>query len=123
MIHLDTNFVADALIPGTGPEAKLATWLRDGESFGMSAVAWGEFLCGPVNQVAVNIARTWVSDVAALTESDAQLAAQLFNATGRRSRTFADCMIAACASRSGSKLATSNQADFSPFVPHGLSLA
>ncbi len=123
VIHLDTNFVADALTPGTVPEAKLAAWLKAGESFGMSAVAWGEFLCGPVNQASVVVARMWVSAVDSLTEADARLAAKLFNATGRRSRTFADCMIAACAIRNGTKLATSNHADFLPFVPHGLSLA
>lgn len=123
VIHLDTNFVADALTPGTVPEAKLAAWLKAGETFGMSAVAWGEFLCGPVNGASVIVARTWVSAVDSLTEADARLAAKLFNATGRRSRTFADCMIAACAIRNGVKLATSNTADFLPFVPHGLGLA
>jgi predicted nucleic acid-binding protein len=54
---------------------------------------------------------------------DTNLAAQLFNHTGRRSRTLADCMIAAVAIRCGVQLATANTADFQPFVTHGLVLA
>ncbi len=53
-------------------------------------------------------------------EPDAVLAARLFNQTGRRSRSLADCMIAAVAIRCGAKLATINAADFLPFTAHGL---
>ena len=56
-------------------------------------------------------------------EPDAVLAARLFNRTGRRSRSLADCMIAAVAIRCGAKLATINAADFQPFTAHGLLLA
>ena len=54
--------------------------------------------------------------------ADALLAARLFNQSGRRSRTLADCMIAAIAIRSRASLATLNPADFKPLVPHGLLL-
>ena len=55
--------------------------------------------------------------------ADAALAANLFNHTGRRSRSLADCMIAAVAIRCGAKLATVNLNDFRPLVTHGLILA
>ena len=58
-----------------------------------------------------------------LLEVDAERAAHLFNETGRRSKSFADCCIAAAAVRAGAKLATSNEDDFKRMVPHGLQLA
>jgi predicted nucleic acid-binding protein len=51
------------------------------------------------------------------------MAANLFNQTGRRSRSLANCMIASVSIRCGAKLATVNLADFQPFVAHGLILA
>jgi len=51
------------------------------------------------------------------------MSALLFNKTGRRSRSLADCMIAAIAIRCGASLATINTADFQPFVQYGLALA
>ena len=55
--------------------------------------------------------------------TDAEKAARLFNLTGRRSKSYADCCIAAVAIRLGAPLATSNRDDFTPMVPHGLILA
>ena len=55
--------------------------------------------------------------------SDAHKAAELFNATGRRSRSLADCQIAAVALRCDARLATVNLLDFTPFQNHGLTLA
>jgi len=58
-----------------------------------------------------------------LERPDAETAADLFNRTGCRTKSFADCCIAATAIRVSAPLATSNQADFLPLASHGLVLA
>lgn len=122
MVHLDTNFLILALQAGTQEAGLLRGWLETGERIGVSAVAWAEFLCGPLQAEDVALARTLFPDVEPLSPMDAEKGAELFNATGRRSRTLADCLIAATAMRCGADLATGNEADFQPFVAHGLSL-
>ena len=123
MIHLDTNFLVDASVTGSPEDAKILGWLSAGEIRAMSAVAWGEFLCGPVSSPIESAARRTVSIIETLIQADAERAALLFNLTGRRSRSFQDCMIAAVALRCGASLGTSNASDFLPFLPHGLKLA
>jgi predicted nucleic acid-binding protein len=39
MIHLDTNLLIQALVPSSAAEAKLQTWLTDGEDLGISSIA------------------------------------------------------------------------------------
>ena len=80
-------------------------------------------MCGPLDATAEAIARQIFPTPEPFLPADAVLAARLFNQTGRRSRSLADCMIAAVAIRCGAKLATSNTADLQPFLPHGLILA
>jgi predicted nucleic acid-binding protein len=80
-------------------------------------------LCGPLDTHAETIARQIFPNPEPFLPADAVLAARLFNQTGRRSRSLADCMIAAAAIRCGAKLATGNTADFQPFLSHGLILA
>ena len=123
MIHLDTHFLIDALVPGSPQEAQLVAWLDAGETVGISALAWGEFLCGPISISAEVLARRLFPDAIGLERVDAEKASKLFNCTGRRTKTYADCCIAAVAIRTQSALATSNCSDFTPMVPHGLSLA
>ena len=53
----------------------------------------------------------------------AERAPDLFNLTGRRSRSLPDCLIAATAMRDGAPLATLNAEDFAPMVRLGLVLA
>jgi len=39
MVHLDTNFLIDALLPGSLQEAQLVAWLAAGEPLGISSLA------------------------------------------------------------------------------------
>lgn len=123
MVHLDTNFLIDALVPGSPQEAQLVGWLAAGEPIGMSSLAWGEFLCGPLSPSAETLARRLLTQAVSLERSDAEKASSLFNLTGRRAKSYADCCIAAVAIRAQAGLATSNRRDFAPMVPHGLLLA
>lgn len=123
MIHMDTNFLIKVLSPGTPEESKTRAWLTANEIVAMSAVAWAEFFSGPLSAADEKVARKLITHVEALSGADAEAAAQLFNKTGRRSRSLADCMIAAVAIRCGAKLATINTLDFQPFAQQGLILA
>jgi predicted nucleic acid-binding protein len=82
VIHLDTNFLIDALVPGSAQESQLIGWLDAEETLGISALAWGELLCGPLSATAETFVRKLLSDAEPLGRSDAEKAAQLFNHTG-----------------------------------------
>jgi len=88
----------------------------------MSAIAWAAFLCGPLPLELVQVAARIVPERASFDHLDAELAAHLFNDSGRPRGTFVDWMIAATAMRAGAHLATSNVADFRRFASAGLSL-
>jgi predicted nucleic acid-binding protein len=79
-------------------------------------VAWAEFLCGPLDQRECRLASETVSPPEPFTAEDAVFAAELFNRTGWRKHSQADCMIAAMAIRIGAKLATTNKSDFQRFL-------
>jgi len=123
VIHLDTNFLVGALVPGTPQDLSLREWLRSGEVVAISVVGWAEFLCGPVSERDLAFADQVVTERLPLLEEDAAIGAQLFNATGRRPRSLADCLIAATALRFAVPLATSNVSDFRRFEKMGLRLA
>ena len=123
MIHLDTNFLIQALVAGSSAETKLQKWLTSGEDLGISTIAWSEFLCGPLTPQDEALAQLLMAAPEPFLAADARAAATLFNATGRRSRTLADCQIAAVALRCGAHVATGNAPDFIPLQKHGLTLA
>ena len=123
MIHFDTNFLIQVTVAGSSAHERFRAWAAADERFTVSSIAWAEFLCGPLDATAESMARQIFPNPEPFLSEDAVLAANLFNQTGRRSRSLADCMIAAVAIRSGAKLATINAADFQPFIKHGLTLA
>ena len=123
MIHLDTSFLIRALVRGSPEDARLREWIRANEPLGMSAIAWAEFLCGPVDETALSLASAVVARRFQFTEEMATMAARLFNGSGRRRGTMIDCMIAATALAEEAAVATSNPGDFSRFEAFGLALA
>jgi len=123
MIHLDANFLIRGMVPETPQAVSLRAWLASGEAVGMSTVAWAEFLCGPVAEPILERAARIVAERVPLVEEDAGVAAKLFNASGRRRRSLADCLIAATALRFTVPLATTNVSDFRRFEKMGLRLA
>ena len=123
MTFLDTSFLIHAMVPGDEAGKRLRAWLADGETLGMSAVAWGEFLCGPIASTVLLDCRGLLDIITPLDETVGELAAELFNATGRRRSSFADCMIAATAIHHEGSLATTNRQDFVRFGEAGLLLA
>jgi len=122
-IHLDTSFLIRALVAGSREAQTLRDWLRAGRPVAMSTVAWSEFLCGPLASSDTDLARRVVRTHVALGIGEAERAARLFNDTGRRRGSLADCLVAAAAVMSGAELATSDRSDFERFTPLGLSLA
>ena len=111
-IHLDTSFLIRALQPNTTEDKELRELLAAGRPLATSAIAWAEFLCGPLADRQIQAAMRLTSERVPFTEKDAALAAELFNDSGRRRNSLTDCMIAATALRCNAHLATSNQADF-----------
>ena len=122
-VHLDTSFLIRALSHGTAEDAALRVWLRGRVAVDISAVAWTEFLCGPVEEQHLQLAPRIVGKRVGFSSEDAPLAAELYDSGGRRRGSLADCMIAATAIRCGAHLATSNPADFRRYLASGLALA
>ena len=123
LIHVDTSFLIRALVPGTAEDRALRSWIKAGTPLAISAVGWAELLCGPLEEAHLALVRRFVSQIAPFEAETAVLAAHLFNRSGRRRGTLADCMIAATAMNASAMLASSNPADFKRLVVEGLQLA
>ena len=111
-VHLDTSFLIRALRAGSRQDKLLRGLLEAGRELSMSSIAWAEFLCGPLDDRQLAMARRITSELVPFTAKDAALSAELFNESGRRRSSLTDCMIAATALRCNARLATANQADF-----------
>jgi len=123
MIHFDTNFLIQSLVAESPAHRQFQAWADGRKALGISSIVWAEFLCGPLDAKAESLARQTFPNPEPFLAVDAALAAALFNQTGRRSRSLADCMIATVAIRCGAELATLNAGDFLSIVPHGLVLS
>ena len=124
MIHLDTNYLIGLLVKGSPQALEVDTWLAAGQPIAASALAWTEFLNGPVTALEVTRAEAVLqSRIVPFGRPEAVLAAELFNQTGRRRGSRFDCLIAATAIAAQAEVATVNQTDFQAFVAHGLKLA
>jgi predicted nucleic acid-binding protein len=123
VIHLDTSFLIRALAPDSAQDRKLRQWIRAPEPLAMSAIGWAEFLCGPVKKGEIALATQVIPARIPFTSDEAHLSANLFNQSGRRRGSLADCMIAASAIHAGAALATANPLDFRHLETYGLRLA
>ena len=123
MIHLDTSFLIRALIRGTPQDRTLRRWIAEGEVLGMSAIAWAEFLCGPLRPPELALAAAIVGHHRDFGRDDAESAARLFNESGRRRGSLMDCMIAAAALGAGAPVATANTEDFQRLRDFGVTIA
>jgi predicted nucleic acid-binding protein len=121
MIHLDTSYLVRALVPGSAEDAQLRDWLSSETALAISAVAWAEFLCGPLAAHDLSLAAAVVGEAVPFTADHAVRAAALFNAAGRKRGTFVDCLIASVAIDEDAQLATCNPKDFKGMA--GLRLA
>ena len=126
MIHLDTNVLSGALVSGSAADRAVRLWLSNGESLGLSSIAWAEFLCGSahgaVSDATRHAARDLLGEAVPFDRYAAELTADLYNLTGRRRGSLVDCMVAAVAIANGASLATANLDDFSLFQAAGLTL-
>jgi len=124
MIHLDTNCLVALPMAHSPLQSRLMTWLRTGEQFAASAVAWSEFLNGPVPNADIQNAMEMLEGrIIPFDLAEAAVAAELFNRTRRRRGSTPDCFIAATAICARVPLATDNRKDFVRFAPYGLQLA
>lgn len=123
MIHLDTNYLIGLLVRGSPQAIEVGSWLAAGRTIAASALAWSEFLSGPITAVEITHAESLLQSRITFGHQEAALSAELFNKTGRRRGTRFDCLIAATAINAQAELATVNQRDFASFLAHGLRLA
>ena len=122
-MHLDTNFLIDAIRTDSLAQRRLREWVRRDRAIAVSAVVWAEYLCGPVAALDIQRAGLIIGEPLPFTATDGNTAARLFNRGGRRTRSLRDCMIAAAAINAGAALVTHNVSDFERFVAEGLVLA
>lgn len=123
LIHLDTILLIDLATVGSPHLGPVREWLHTGEQLATSAIAWSEFCGGPHSReqkeaVGVVLGQRVVDFSGKMGEQ----ASRLFHATGRKSGSHTECMIAAAAMVSGGCLATRHLARFQKFVPLGLLL-
>lgn len=124
MIHLDANFLIGSLNQLSPPAVLLKNWLRHGETFAASSIAWAEFMHGPVRSDQIQQVEYLIQgNIVSFGRQEAEISSQLFNQTERRRGSQPDCFIAATAICARARLATQNQKHFTLFAAAGLRLA
>ena len=121
-IHLDTCFLLNALQPDSVEGRRLAGWLGEGRAVRMSVMAWTEVQCGPFSAGQRALVARLLGDPLPLHARQGDLAARLFNASGRRRGSLPDCLIAAAAIDAEAPLATTDEG-FARFAEAGLQRA
>jgi len=120
-VQLDTNSLAELVIPVSDFGDSILRWVSDGNQISVSTIAWSEFCNGPLTSEAREAAEISLNGrILPFDQAMAEKASQLFNATGRRRGSHSDCMIAATAIISNAPLSTLNLKDFNRFIPCGL---
>ena len=123
MIHLDTSFLIRGSDSGSTEDRALRRWVGAQEALGVSTVAWAEFLCGPYERSSLEFLINVIDHYVDFTSTHAEIAARLFNQSGRRRGSQMDCMIAATAIVEKAPIATADSRDFRRFESEGLTLA
>lgn len=124
MIVLDANYLIAASHATSREFKDIQRWQDAGEAIATAAIAWTEFLSGPVHpDDIVDMQGLLNAGIFSFDDTCAETAARLFNATGRRRSLRVDAMIAATVIENDARLATRNSTDFQLFIPHGLKLA
>lgn len=125
MIHLDANILIRLPFLAQRPHPALSR-IAGGEPAAVCTLAWLEYVIGAGSTVGENelqISRAFVADnIVGFGQADAELAAALYNAAGRRRTLKRDACIAACAINAQADFLTLNVDDFRPFVAQGLRL-
>ena len=123
MIHLDTSFLIRASVSGSTEDRALRGWVGAQQALGVSTVAWAEFLCGPYERSSLEFLTSVIDRYIDFAPTHAEIAARLFNQSGRRRGSQMDCMIAATAIAEKAPIATADSRDFRRFESEGLILA
>lgn len=123
MLLLDTNALVALSDPAHPLFLRIEQALGQGDTAATNAIAWHEFARGPLLPEDLRRALLILEQrVLALDREDAEVAAMLFNRTGRRQSSTPDCLIAATALRREWKVVTANEEDYRRFIPYGLKI-
>jgi predicted nucleic acid-binding protein len=123
MIHLDTNYLIALTTLSTPQGKQVQRWIEEGERLGVSAIVWTEFRSGSIGANQIRLLDAIIQRIIPFGQTEADLAAMLYNFAGRKREKRLDCMIAATAITGRASLATLNQKDFATFKLRGLVLA
>ena len=122
-LHLDTNCLIDLLVGNNKTRSVLKAKLLAGWNCSTSAIAWHEFVCGHLTpEERQDIWDFLEGRILPLDFAIAELAAEIFNKTGRKKGSKPDCIIAATAIHHKAKLLTWNKVNFKSMKKLGFAL-